>query len=172
MRVVLPHLVIGNLAQIHPHRRSFVSLAQVTGAIIRPKNSHVQLVTIEKLKKQFSHLLEIQRRHADFFLRLANRRRQRSLTLLDPTSRPIDLAGAKPTLLADQQNLTVPDDKAQIGILSRTPTFPVHALDGCLDFAHRVHPYSTAPNLATLLCTTRPTQMSLTLRLSQRHHAP
>ena len=55
----------------------------------------MQAVTVRELKVQYPALLNRERRHADLFLRFANRRLERRFARLDLSARPVNLARAQ-----------------------------------------------------------------------------
>src|ERR1043166_2496810 len=129
MRVIGPHLRVGNVIQSDPQRNGFVGLARLPAEPVCPEYLDVDLESVCKLKEQLACVSWIEGCHADFFLRLADRGRERSFAFLDPSARPVDLAGTEPALLADQQNLAAADDKAEISTFGGRPVGPVNFTD-------------------------------------------
>jgi len=90
----------------------------------------MQAVAVGKLEMQLTALLERRRGDADFLLGFADGRGERGLPWLDLAAGTVDFARAQPSLLANEQNAAVVDDKAEVGPLARLPAGPFGRWDG------------------------------------------
>ena len=117
--VVGPHFVEGNRVEREPQRRGLDGLDGLAGKIARDEDRANEAVAIGELEVQHAAFFDLQRRDADLFLRLANRRVERSLAGLEFAAGTVDLARAEAAFFADEQHAAVLDDEAEIGVLAR-----------------------------------------------------
>jgi len=128
MTVIGPHLLVWDLVERRPEWNGFGGLTRLTGEIMSEKNRAMQAVAVAKLEMQFAALLGAQGDDPQFLPRLAQRGAKRRLAGIDFAARAIDFPRAEATLLVDEKDFPLADDKEEIGPDPRLPACPVDHL--------------------------------------------